>query len=71
MAHGADLVGAPFQHAMLDEMGQPLGQDAAGNPEPRLEIIKSAHFQESLAQDHQGPAITDHRQGAGERALLL
>jgi hypothetical protein len=40
-------------------------------PEPRLEGLEPADAEKAVAQDHQRPAVADHRQGPRDRARLI
>src|SRR6476469_3214379 len=56
--------------AVLDQGGQPVGQDVGGHTEPVAELGEPGRAQEGLAQDQEGPALPDHAQGPRDRARL-
>jgi hypothetical protein len=71
VTHRSVLVRHLLQHAVRHQLLQPVGQDVTRDAQPLLKRVKAANPQEAVAQDEQGPPVTDHGNRAGDRASLL
>ncbi len=66
LAAGPLLIGRFFQHALVDQLAQPVTEDVPGDAQAFLEMVEAADPEKTVAQHHQRPAIADHGQGAGQ-----
>jgi hypothetical protein len=53
----------------LDQPGEAVGQNIAGDTQVLLKIVKSPDPQESVSEDQDRPLVTDQRGGVGDRTL--
>ncbi len=53
---------------MIDQLGQPVAEDVAGDPEVGLEVLETPDPEEGVAEDQQGPTLPHHAEGLGDRA---
>ena len=53
----------------LDEPGQPLLEDVAGNPESSLEVVETGDAQEEVPDDQHAPPLAHDLQALGHRAV--
>ena len=51
ITHRTILIWHFHQHAGINKLSQPIGENMARDVEPRLEIIEAANAQEAVAQD--------------------
>src|SRR5215207_1601796 len=65
------LIAPALQHALGDEVVEPLGQHAARDAEAGEQPVEAVHAEEHVAQDQQRPALADDLEGAGDGADLL
>jgi creatinine amidohydrolase/Fe(II)-dependent formamide hydrolase-like protein len=65
------LVAVPLEHAVLDELAQPVAQHGAGDPQVLDELLEPATTQQDIANDQQRPAFTDDLQATRDRAHLV
>jgi hypothetical protein len=70
-ARGALLVGHAHEDALVDEAAQAVGEDVARDAEVALEVVEAPHAHERLAHDEDRPAVAEHLEGAGDRAVLV
>ena len=49
----------------------PVGEDVAGGAGASVEVLEPPGPEEGLPDDQQGPAVADHREGAGHGAAAL
>ena len=68
-ARGMILVGPGFEDASMHQSIQAIGEDIAGDAQVALEIVKSPHPHEGIAEHEQCPVITDDVQSVRNRAL--
>src|SRR5579863_3157439 len=61
-------VGNALKDPRLDQVIQPLGEDVAGDAEPRLEVIESGHAEERVPDHEQAPPLAHHVQALRDRA---
>jgi hypothetical protein len=64
------LVLDPFEDAVVDELGQPLGQHRPRDVEVRTQVGEPPHPEEAVTQHEHRPAFADDLQRARERAVL-
>ena len=64
---------AAFQDSAGNELAQPVRQDVAGDPQPRLEFLEMVEVVEGAADDKEGPLFSDQfnsgRQRTPQRVL--
>src|SRR5689334_11710950 len=71
MPLGRFLIGNAPQYALPDQLLEPFGEQMARDSERRLKSFKPPRAQKALPQDHEGPAIADHADGARQRTRLF
>src|SRR5262249_42071804 len=64
----ACLIEPPLDEAGSLEVLQPVAERRIGDAGGSAEIVVAADAGEKVAQDQDRPAITDHRERAGDRA---
>ena len=62
-------VGDLGQYPGLDQVGQALVQDVAGDPEAFVELVEPGHPEERVADDQHRPPLADHLETLGHRAV--
>src|SRR6266581_5343982 len=62
-------VGVPLQNALVGELPQPGGENAAGHAQAGLEIIEPGSPAERIAQDQRRPPLAHDVEGPGDRAV--
>jgi len=71
VAFRAVLVGRAPQHAEPHELLQAVGEQVAGDAELRLKFLEAADAEKAVAKNQQAPAVTDHRERAGDGARFF
>ena len=66
VAQGPFLVGHFLQYPAIGELAQPVAEHMAGDAQPLLEIIKTAHPEKAVAQHQQRPVIANNGQRTGQ-----
>ena len=56
-----------IQHAFAYQRRQPVRNDGARYAQALLKIVKTAHTQKAVAQDHQCPTVANHRKAPRNR----
>src|SRR5262249_36544013 len=69
-ALGVLAVANPLEDALADEAGQPVGEDGAGHPKAREQLIEAVVAKQDVTEDEQRPAVTHHFERAGYGADL-
>ena len=64
-------VGDPLEHALVDEVGEPLVEDVAGDAKSFLELVEPCHTHEGVADDQQAPPLADDLQALADGAVHL
>ena len=64
-------VGPTFQHAVLDQRCEPVCQDVGRYAQPCPELGEPGPAADRLPDHQDGPALTDHLEGAGDRAAAV
>ena len=59
----------PLEDPLVDQLGQPLGQQVARALQDAVELLEARRAIEALADDQQRPLLAQHLQGAGDRAV--
>src|SRR4051794_14677082 len=59
----------PLEDALVDELGQPLGQEVARALQHLVELLEARRAVEALPKNQQRPLLADDLQGAGDRAV--
>ena len=59
----------PLEDPLVDEQGQPLGQEVARALQDAVELLEPRGAVEALADDQQRPLLAQDLQGAGDRAV--
>src|SRR3954468_1038342 len=67
---GTLWVGNAFEHVLVAEQLEAVGERVRGDPEALLEVLEPGQAQHGVAQDQQRPAFSDHFQRPGDRADL-
>ena len=62
------LVGAALDNAVGHEVVEPLGEHVAGDAQAALDVVETVHPEEQVAHDEEGPPLTHHLEGLGDRA---
>lgn len=70
-ARRALAVGDPFEHTLVDEMGQPLLEHVAGDAQAFLELVKSCHTHKGVPDDQQAPPLADDLEALADGAVHL
>lgn len=65
------VVGDPFEHALVDEMGQSLVEHVAGDTQAFLELIEPCHSHEGVTDDQQAPPLADDLEALADGAVHL
>ena len=65
------LVLDALEHAVLDQLGQPLAQQVARAAERAVEVVEAAQAEEGLAQHEQRPLLPDDLERSLDRAVLV
>ena len=65
------LVVDALEHAVVDELGEPLAEQVARAAERAVEVVEAADAEERLAQHEQGPLLPDDLERALDRAVLV
>jgi hypothetical protein len=65
------VVGNPLEHALVDQVGEPLGEHIAGDTEALLELVETCHAQKGVADDQQAPPLADDFEALADRAVHL
>ena len=63
------LIGHSLEHAVVDETGEALVEDVAGDPQSRLQVVEAAHAQKRIANDEQTPPLADDFEALGHGAV--
>src|SRR5215207_7392744 len=64
------LIGNPFEDSLVDEPAKTVGENLPRDPEISLELVESTQSQQSVSNDQQRPSLTNHLEGARDRAVL-
>ena len=62
-------VGNLRQDARLDQPGEALVEDVAGDPQALLELVEAGDAEEGVADDQQRPPLADHLEALGHGAV--
>ena len=68
VAAGVLLVLVPGQECVVDQAGQPPGEDVAPDAQSRLEVVEAARAEAGLADKQQVPVVAEHVGAAGDGA---
>jgi hypothetical protein len=62
-------VGDLGEHAVVDEVRQPLVQHVARDAEALLEVVEARHAEEGVADDQHRPPLADDLESLRDRAV--
>ena len=65
------LVFDAFEHAVVDELREPVAEQVARAAQRAVEVVEAADAEERLAQDEQGPLLPHDLERALDRAVLV
>jgi hypothetical protein len=65
------LVGRPAHHPVLDQCGEPVGEDIRGDAQRITELREPGHAVHGFAQDQEGPPLAEHTPAAGDRTVRI
>ena len=68
---GPDVVGAAFEHAVVDQLLEPVGEDVASDAEVAMQVLEATDAAERVTQDQERPAVADDLEGAGDGAGII
>ena len=64
----SDGSGERCEYLARNQLAEPVGQDVAGNPEARLELLEMLEAVERAAKDEERPFLADQLDRGGNRA---
>src|SRR5438105_5009230 len=71
VAFGRLLIWNAAQHALSNQLFQPLCEQMAGDSKRGLKTLEAARAQEAFAEDQKRPTVADHTDGSSHRTWLF